>query len=77
MDNRVASRAKGDQQHGGVAARPTVMNRTLIPCSAALTRVAVASEDGLAVSREAPARARPDDSSDDRARQAGIGSAAF
>ena len=58
MDNRMASRTKGDQGGGGVAAGAAVMNRPLIPCPAALAAVAVASEDGIAMAAEAPARVR-------------------
>jgi hypothetical protein len=56
MDNRVASRTKGDQPRGGVATGTAVMDSPLISCPAALTGVAVAGEDGLAMSTEAPAR---------------------
>ncbi len=58
MDNRMASRTKGDQPSGDVAAGTAVMDGALIPCPAALTAVAVAGENGVAVSAEAPARMR-------------------
>ena len=58
MDNRMASRTKGDQPGGGVAAGTAVMDDALIPCPAALTAIAVAGENGVAMSAEAPARMR-------------------
>jgi hypothetical protein len=58
MDNRMASRTKGDQPGGSVAAGAAVMDSALIPCSTALTAVAVASEDSITMSAEAPARMR-------------------
>ena len=56
MDNRMASRTKGDQPGGGVATGTAVMDGALISCPAALTAIAVAGEDGIAMSAEAPAR---------------------
>jgi hypothetical protein len=58
MDNRMASRTKGDQPGGGVATGTAVMDGALIPCPAALTAIAVADEDGVPMSAEAPTRMR-------------------
>ncbi len=58
MDNRMASRTKGDQPGGGVAAGAAVMDGALIPCPTALTAIAVAGENGVAMSAEAPTRMR-------------------
>ena len=58
MDNRMASRTKGDQPGEGVAAGAAVMDGALIPRPTALAAVAVASEDGVTMSAEAPARMR-------------------
>ena len=58
MNNRVASGTKGDQPGGGVATGTAVMDRALIPCPAALTTIAVAGEDRVAMSAEPPARVR-------------------
>ena len=58
VDNRMASRTKGDQPGRGVATGTAMMNGALIRCPAALTTVAVASEDGVAMSAKAPARMR-------------------
>ena len=58
MNNRMASRTKGDQPSGRVAAGAAVMDGALIPCSTALTAVAVAGEDSVTMSAEAPARMR-------------------
>jgi hypothetical protein len=58
MDNRMASRTKGDQPGGSVAAGAAVMDDALVPCSTSLTAVAVASEDSITMSAEAPARMR-------------------
>ena len=58
MDNCMASRTKGDQPSGGVAAGAAVMDGALIPCPTALTAIAVAGENGVAMSAEAPARMR-------------------
>ena len=52
----MASRTKGDQPGEGVAAGAAVMDGALIPCPTALAAVAVASEDGVTMSAEAPAR---------------------
>ena len=56
MDNRVASRTKGDQPGGDVAARTAMMDGALIPCPAALTAVAVAGENGVTMSAEPTTR---------------------
>jgi hypothetical protein len=56
MDNRMTSRTKGDQPGAGVAAGAAVMDGALIRNSAALTTVAVAGENGVTMSAEAPAR---------------------
>jgi hypothetical protein len=58
MNNRMASRTKGDQPGVSVAAGAAVMDNALIPCSTALTAVAVASEDSITMSAEAPTRMR-------------------
>jgi hypothetical protein len=58
MDNRMASRTKGDQPGGSVAAGAAVMDDALVPCSTSLTAVAVASEDSVTMSAEAPTRMR-------------------
>ena len=58
MNNRMASRTKGNQPGGGVAAGAAVMDGALIPCPAALTAVAIAGENGVAMSAEATARMR-------------------
>ena len=56
MDDRMASRTKGDQPGGDVATGTAVMDGALIACPAALTTVAVAGEDGVAMAAKAPAR---------------------
>jgi hypothetical protein len=56
MDNRMASRTKGDQPGGGVTAGTAMVDGTLIPCPAALTAVAVAGEDSVTMSAEPPTR---------------------
>ena len=48
----MASRTKGDQPGGGVAAGAAVMNGALILCPTALTGVAVAGKDGFAMFRQ-------------------------
>ena len=58
MDNRVASRTKGDQPGERVATGTAVMDSALIPCPAALTAVAIASKDGITMAAEAPTRMR-------------------
>ena len=52
----MASRTKGDQPGRGVATGTAMMNGALIRCPAALTTVAVAGEDGVAMAAKAPAR---------------------
>jgi hypothetical protein len=56
MDDRMASRTKGDQPGGRVAAGAAMMDGALIPCPAALTAVAVASEDSVTMSAEPTTR---------------------
>ena len=56
MDNCMASRTKGDQPGGRVAAGTAMMDRALIPCPTALTAVAIASEDSVTMSAEPPTR---------------------
>jgi hypothetical protein len=56
MDNRMASRTKGDQPGEGVPTGSAVMDSPLIPRPTALTAVAVAGEDGVTMAAEAPAR---------------------
>lgn len=58
MDNRMASRTKGNQPGGGVAARTAVVHGALILYPAALTAVAIAGEDRVAMSAKPPARMR-------------------
>ena len=58
MDDRMASRTKGDQPGEGVTAGAAVMDDALVPCSTSLTAVAVASEDIVTMSAEAPTRMR-------------------
>ena len=58
MDNRMASRTKGDQPGGGVAAGAAMVDGALIPSPTPLAAVAVAGEDSVTMSAEAPARMR-------------------
>ena len=52
----MASRTKGDQPGEGVPTGSAVMDSPLIPRPTALTAVAVAGEDRVAMAAEAPAR---------------------